>query len=102
MYASWLRVFRPHCYRVTRVDGRALDVLANDPAPHHVLGDDMDHALPIHPIIQSRGAARARERGKATPQRRHRIAGENLSDQDIGTLRAASEAALPHQLRVLV
>jgi len=84
------------------METRSLDVLADDLPPHHMRGDDMHHALPIHPIIQSCRAARARECGKPTAQRWHCIAAENLSDQDIGSLRAAPEAALPLQLRVLL
>jgi hypothetical protein len=84
------------------MDTRPLDVLANDPASHHMLGDDVCYALTIDPIIQSGGAARAGERGKAGAQRWHRLAGEDLSYQHIGSLRAAPEAALPHQLGVLL
>jgi hypothetical protein len=84
------------------MDAGPLDVLANDLSPHHMLGDDVYYALTIHPIIQSGGAPRARERGKAGAQRWHRLAGEDLSYQHVGALGAASEATLPHQLGVLL
>src|ERR1041385_5941512 len=100
MCASWLTVFRPHCYGLVRMNARPLDVLANDPATHHMLCDDMCDALSIHSIIQSRRAARARERGEPGSERRRRL-GEDLSHQHVGALRAAPEATLPHQLRVL-
>jgi hypothetical protein len=84
------------------MDAGALDVLANDPTSHHVLCDDMCDALNIHPIIQSRRAARAGERGEPGSQHWHRLAGEDLSHQHIGALRTAPEATLPHQLGVLL
>ena len=102
MYASWLRVFRPHGYGVIRMDAGSLDVLAHDLPPHHVLGDEMQYALRIHPIIQSSHAARAGQRGKPGPERRRYIAGENLSHEHIGALRAAPEATLPQELGVLL
>jgi hypothetical protein len=82
------------------MDARSLDVLADDLPPHHMLGDDMHDTLSIHPIIQSGRAARTGQRGKPATERWHHIAGEDFSHQDVGTLRAASEAALPHELGV--
>src|SRR5689334_9897179 len=98
MYASWLAVFRPHYYRVTRMNARSLDVLADDPPADHVLGDDMRGALGIYAIIQSGRTSRARESRKPAAERWHRICGEDLSHQDVGALGASSEAALPRQL----
>jgi hypothetical protein len=84
------------------MDARSFDVLADDLRAHHMLGDDVRYALRIHPIIQSGRTARAREGRKPAPQQWHRFGGEDLSHQDVGSLRASPEATLPHQLRVLL
>lgn len=80
------------------MDARSFDVLADDLPAHHMVGDDVGCALRIDPIIQSGRTTRAREGRKPTPQRWHWCGGEDLSHQDVGSLRAASEATLPHQL----
>src|SRR5512140_182325 len=95
MYASWLTVFRPHGYGVTRMDAGSLDVLADDLSAHHVFDDDVLHALRIHPIIQSGHPSGARESRKPTAQRGRRFRGEDLSHQHIGALRTSPETALP-------
>jgi hypothetical protein len=84
------------------MDAGALDVLADDPASHHVICNDMCDALTIHPIIQSSRATRTGQCGKAGSERWHCLAGEDLSHQHIGALRTAPEATLPHQLGVLL
>src|SRR5215831_12557550 len=105
MCASWLAVLRPHCYvgyGVIRMDAGPLDILADDPASHHVLCNDVCDALTIDMIIQSGGAPRTRQRGKPGTERWHCLAGEDLSHQHVRALGAAPEAALPHELRVLL
>src|SRR5947207_15465524 len=102
MCASWLAVFRPHGYRVTRMDAGRLDVLANDPASHHMLGNDMCDALSIHPIIQSGYSPRTGERGKPGAEHRRRLTREDFTHQHVGPLCTAPETALPHQLGVLL
>ena len=79
------------------MDARALYVLANDLPAYDMLADDPLHACRIDPIIQSCSSARAR--GGRKPTSECRGSGEDLSHQDVRALRAASEAALPHELR---
>ena len=67
-----------------------------------MLRDDMYDAFAIQPIIQSGRAPRAGQRGEPAAQHGRRLAGRDLSDQHVGPLRAAPEAALPRQLSVLL
>jgi hypothetical protein len=80
-------------------DARPLDELADDPARADVLLNDTLHPRRVHPIIQSRDAAWARQRGK--PAAQGRLFGHELANQHIRPLRAPAEAALPHQLRTI-
>src|SRR5678815_5232703 len=102
MYASWLAIFRSHGYGITRVDARSLDVLAYDLPSHNMLADDTLHALRVHPIIQSGRTSRARDGRKPTTECRPRFCGEELSHQDVGSLRTSAEATLPGHLGVLL
>ena len=81
-------------------DARPLDELANDLPANNVLSNDTLDAPRVHPIIQRCHPARARQGRKPGSEARLRI-GDDLAHQDVGALRAASEAALPHKLRVL-
>ena len=78
-------------------DARALDEVANDLTAYHMLLDDSLHARFVHPIIQCRDAARARQGRKARSQARLLI-GYELADEHVGALRAAPETALPDKL----
>jgi hypothetical protein len=78
-------------------DARSLDELANDLAANNVLNNHALYAGRVHPIIQCGRAARSRQRGKPATQSRRRIS-EQLAHEHVGTLRAATEAALPHQV----
>ena len=81
-------------------NARSLDVLADDLPAHHVFHDHVLHTLGVHTIIQSCHASRAREGGKPAADHAARSIGfcGDLSHQDIRPLRAAAEAALPHEL----
>src|SRR5580704_10732933 len=78
-------------------NSRALDELANDLSTDDVLDDHAFHFRPLHPIVQSRRAPRAGRGREARSERWRRFFGE-LANQHVGALRAATEAALPHQL----
>jgi hypothetical protein len=78
-------------------DARPLDELTNDLATNHVLNNHALHSFWIHPIIQCCRAPRSRQRGKPATKRR-RLVCDELAHQDIGALRAATKAALPHQI----
>jgi hypothetical protein len=80
-------------------DARPLDELAHDLTTYHVLNDDTIDSPRIHPIIQRRHPAGARQRRKASTERRLCV-GDDLSNENVGALRAASEAALPDELDV--
>src|ERR1041384_4077315 len=101
MYESWLAVFRPHCYGVTRMNARSLDVLADNLPAHHMAGDHTLRTFGIHPIIQSGRTARTRERRKPAAQRGHWCGRKDLPHQDVGALCTAPDASLPEQLGVL-
>ena len=83
------------------MNARSLDVVPNDVPLVDVVGDDTLDACRVHPTIQSRRTPRAGDRRKPATERRHRRRGEDLPHQDIGPLRAATEAALPRELGVL-
>jgi hypothetical protein len=81
-------------------DARPLDELAHDLPTQYVLNDDTLDAPRVHPIIQGCHAARARQGRKPGPEARLSV-GDDLTHEDIRALRAASEAALPHELGLL-
>lgn len=81
-------------------DARPLDELAHDLTANDVLCNHTLDAARVHPIIQCCHAARAREGRKPGSQARLCI-GDDLADQHVWALRAASEAALPHKLGLL-
>ncbi len=81
-------------------DTGSLDELANDLATNHVLNDHALYSRRIHPIIQRSRAARSRQRGKPTAERRCAF-WYQLAHEHIGPLRTAPEAALPHQVCAL-
>ncbi|HEY3804613.1 MAG TPA: hypothetical protein VGL61_18485 [Kofleriaceae bacterium] len=75
----------------------ALDELADDLPADDVL---LDHTLdfrPVHPIIQSRRAPRPRHGRKAGAEDRCSVV-RHLAHEHVRALRAAAEAALPHEL----
>ena len=80
-------------------DARPLDELAHDLTTNHVLNDDTLDTPRIDTIIQRCHPAGARQRRKPGAEARLRIS-DDLSHEHIGPLRAAPEAALPHQLDV--
>ena len=80
-------------------DARALDELANDLTANHVLNDDTLDAPRIDPIIQRCHAAGAWQRRKPSAERRLCVR-DDLANKNVGPLRAASEAALPHELDI--
>ena len=79
--------------------GRSIE-LAHDLPAEDVLYDDTLDAPRVHPIIQRCHPARARQGRKPGPEARLRV-GDDLAHQDVRALRAASEAALPHELGLL-
>jgi hypothetical protein len=81
-------------------DARPLDELAHDLPTQYVLNDDTLDAPRVHPIIQRCYPARARQGRKPGPEAGLCI-GDDLAHEDVGALRAASEAALPHELGLL-
>ena len=83
------------------MDARSFDVRADDLPAHHMVGDHVLNALSVHVIIQSSRTARTRESRKPAPQRDPGLCGEDLSYQDVGSLRASPETTLPVQLSVL-
>jgi hypothetical protein len=83
------------------MDARSLDVLAHDLSAHDMRSDDVLDTLNVHTIIQGCSTSGARERGKPTPERRW-LCDEDLSHQDVGTLRTPSKTALPLELGVLL
>jgi hypothetical protein len=83
------------------MDARSLDQVANDLPAVDMLDDDAHRALLVHPIIQSRHSARAWQRRKPTARQTAGLGCEDLPDKDVRALRAASKAALPHELRLL-
>jgi hypothetical protein len=78
-------------------DARPLDELAHNLTTNYVLNHDTLDAPRVHPIIQGCDAAGARQGRKPGAQARLRI-GDDLAHQHVRALRAATEAALPHEL----
>jgi len=78
-------------------DARSLDEVADDLASYDVLYDDTFHTRPVHTIIQSCRASRARHGRKAAPDLRADLCVRfrHLTHEDVWPLRAASEATLP-------
>src|SRR3569623_1511323 len=94
-----LAIFLTRSYWLRVEDSRPLDELADDLPTNNV---DHDHVLDsrgVHPIIQSCGPASAR-RGRKPGAQGCRL-GDQLADEHVRALRAASEAALPGQLGML-
>ena len=80
------------------MDARPLDELADDLSALHVLHDHRSTRPDVHPIIQSRHPARAREGRKPTAREPAWRCGEDLPHQDVRALRAAPETTLPDEL----
>jgi hypothetical protein len=80
------------------VDARPLDVFAHDLPGDDVERDQAFDPFAIDVIIQGRDATRARERREARTDRYSPIERDELADEDVWPLRAATEAALPHHL----
>jgi hypothetical protein len=81
-------------------DARALDEVANDLAANYMLDNHAFYSCYVHSIIQRGRAARSRQRRKPTAERRRWLRYQ-LAHEHVGSLRAAPEAALPHQLGAL-
>jgi hypothetical protein len=80
-------------------DARTLDELTYDLAADHVLRDYALDARGIDPIIQGRSTTWAGQHRKAGAERL--LACDELAYQNVRSLCASAEAALPHQLRAL-
>ena len=78
-------------------DARPLDELANDLTADYVLNYHVFYSCCVHPIIQRGHAARSRQRGKPTAKRR--LFCDHFAHEHVRALRAATKAALPHQIR---
>jgi hypothetical protein len=81
-------------------DARPLDELAHDLPSQYVLNDDTLDAPRVHPIIQRCHPARARQGRKPGSEARLGV-GDDLANEHVGALRAATKAALPDELGLL-